>query len=122
VEFRVGELPPCQADPVLLKQVYANLISNAMKFSRKREPPVVEIGSFTRDGHLIFFVRDNGIGFDMRYAEKIFGVFERLHNADEYEGTGVGLAIVQRIIEIHGGHIWVESEVDKGTTFYFTCW
>lgn len=122
VEFKVGELPPCLADPALIKQVYANLISNALKFSRNREHPVVEIGSLTKDGRLIFFVRDNGIGFDMRYARKIFGVFERLHNAEEYEGTGVGLAIVQRIIEIHGGSVWVESEVDKGTTFYFTCW
>ena len=102
--------------------MYANLISNALKFSRNREHPVVEIGSLTKDGRLIFFVRDNGIGFDMRYARKIFGVFERLNNAEEYEGTGVGLAIVQRIIEIHGGRVWVESEVDKGTTFYFTCW
>ncbi|MCE5298698.1 MAG: ATP-binding protein [Methanoregulaceae archaeon] len=122
VEFKIGELPPCQADHALIKQVYANLISNALKFSRNREHPVVEIGSLTKDGRLIFFVRDNGIGFDMRYARKIFGVFERLHNAEEYEGTGVGLAIVQRIIEIHGGRVWVESEVDKGTTFYFTCW
>jgi light-regulated signal transduction histidine kinase (bacteriophytochrome) len=122
VEFVVADLPPCQADPILLKQVYANLISNALKFSRKKDHPVVEIGSMTKDGHLTFFVRDNGIGFDMRYAGKVFGVFQRLHNAQEYEGTGVGLAIVQRIIEIHGGHIWVESEVDRGTTFYFTCW
>ena len=122
VEFVVDDLPPCQADPILLKQVYANLISNALKFSRKKDHPVIEIGSMTKDGHLTFFVRDNGIGFDMRYAGKVFGVFQRLHNAQEYEGTGVGLAIVQRIIEIHGGHIWVESEVDRGTTFYFTCW
>ena len=122
VEFKVGDLPPCQADPGLLKQVYGNLISNAMKFSKKREHPVVEIGSLTEDGRLTFYVRDNGIGFDMRYAEKIFGVFERLQNTEEYEGTGIGLAIVKRIIEIHGGRIWVESEVDKGTTFYFTCY
>jgi len=122
VEFRVGDLPPCQADRGLLKQVYGNLITNAIKFSKKREHPVVEIGSLTEDGRLIFFVRDNGIGFDMRYAEKIFGVFERLQNTEEYEGTGIGLAIVKRIIEIHGGHIWVESGVDKGTTFYFTCY
>jgi PAS domain S-box-containing protein len=122
VEFKVGELPPCQADPTLLRQVYANLISNALKFSRNREHPLVEVGSLTKDGHLIFFVRDNGIGFDMRYAEKVFGVFQRLHTTQDYEGTGVGLAIVQRVIEIHGGHIWVESEVNKGTTFYFTCW
>jgi PAS domain S-box-containing protein len=120
VEFRVGELPPCQAEPGLLKQVYANLIGNALKFSRNREHPLVEIGSFTEEGHLIFFVRDNGIGFDMRYSDKIFGVFQRLENTEEYEGTGIGLAIVHRIIEIHGGRIWVESEIDKGTTFYFT--
>ena len=122
VEFRVGDLPPCQADPGLLKQVYANLIGNALKFSRKKEHPVVEIGSLTEDGRLVYFVRDNGVGFDMRYSDKIFGLFQRLHGAEEYEGTGVGLAIVQRIIEIHGGRIWVESEIDKGTTFYFTCW
>jgi light-regulated signal transduction histidine kinase (bacteriophytochrome) len=122
VEFRVGDLPPCQADPGLLKQVYANLIGNALKFSRKKEHPVVEIGSLTEDGRLVYFVRDNGVGFDMRYSDKIFGLFQRLHSAEEYEGTGVGLAIVQRIIEIHGGLIWVESEIDKGTTFYFTCW
>ncbi len=122
VKFRVGDLPPCQADRGLLKQVYGNLITNAIKFSKKREHPVVEIGSLTEDGRLIFFVRDNGIGFDMRYAEKIFGVFERLQNTEEYEGTGIGLAIVKRIIEIHGGHIWVESGVDKGTTFFFTCY
>jgi PAS domain S-box-containing protein len=122
VEFKVGELPPCQADPGLLRQVYANLIGNALKFSVKREHPVVEIGSLTPEGQLIYFVRDNGIGFDMRYADKIFGVFQRLQNTEEYEGTGIGLAIVKRIIEIHGGRIWVESEVDKGTTFYFTCW
>ncbi|HPH35402.1 MAG TPA: ATP-binding protein, partial [Methanoregulaceae archaeon] len=122
VEFKVGDLPPCQADPGLLKQVYANLIGNAIKYSQKKEAPLVEIGSLTRDGQLMYFVRDNGIGFDMKYSEKIFGVFERLQTADEYEGTGIGLAIVQRIVEMHGGRIWVESQVDKGTTFYFSCW
>jgi len=121
VEFKVEELPPCQADPGLLKQVYVNLISNALKFSRKRDLPVVEIGSLTTDGVLTYFVRDNGIGFDMRYTDKIFGVFQKLHDVEEYEGTGIGLAIVQRIIEMHGGRIWVESNLDKGTTFYFTC-
>jgi PAS domain S-box-containing protein len=120
VEFRVGDLPPCQADPGLLKQVYTNLVSNAVKFSRKRDHPVVEIGSLTENGRLIFFVRDNGIGLDMQYSDKIFGVFQKLQPSEEYEGTGIGLAIVQRIIEIHGGRIWVESEIDKGTTFYFT--
>ncbi len=121
VEFKVGDLPPCEADPALMKQVLINLLSNAIKFSRMRDPPVVEIGSIEKDGRKVNFVRDNGIGFDMRYADKIFGVFQRLHNSDEYEGTGVGLAIVHRIIELHGGSIWVESAPDQGTTFYFTC-
>ena len=121
VEFRVGDLPPCEADPALMKQVLTNLLSNAIKFSRMRDHPVVEIGSMEKDGLKVNFVRDNGIGFDMRYADKIFGVFQRLHNSDEYEGTGVGLAIVHRIIELHGGTIWVESAPGQGTTFYFTC-
>ncbi|MBP1928902.1 PAS domain S-box-containing protein [Methanolinea mesophila] len=121
VQFIIGDLPPCRADPVLMKQVLTNLLSNAIKFSRMREHPVVEIGATEKDGCKVFFVRDNGVGFDMRYAGKIFGVFQRLHNADEYEGTGVGLAIVHRIIELHGGVIWVESAPDQGTTFYFTC-
>jgi PAS domain S-box-containing protein len=121
VEFRIGDLPLCKADPVLMRQLVANLLSNAIKFSRVRDHPLVEIGSLIKDGKQVYFVRDNGIGFDMRYATKIFGVFERLDTTDEYEGTGVGLAIVLRIIELHGGKIWVESEVDKGTTFYFTC-
>jgi PAS domain S-box-containing protein len=121
VEFITGPLPPCQADPALFRQVLANLISNALKFSRTREHPVVEIGSLFTDDHPVYFVQDNGVGFDMRYADKIFGVFQRLHSPEEYEGTGVGLAIVHRIIELHGGRIWVESEPGKGTTFYFTC-
>jgi PAS domain S-box-containing protein len=121
VEFRVGNLPPCQADAVLFRQVLANLLSNAIKFSRTRDQPVVEIGSEIKSGRQVYFVRDNGVGFDMRYADKIFGVFQRLHNTDEYEGTGVGLAIVHRIIELHGGSIWVQSAPDRGATFYFTC-
>jgi PAS domain S-box-containing protein len=121
VEFRIGELPPCKADPVLMKQVLTNLLSNAIKFSRMRDQPVVEIGATEKDGRKVFFVRDNGVGFDMRYADKIFGVFQRLHNDRDFEGTGVGLAIVHRIIELHGGTIWVESVPGKGTTFFFTC-
>jgi PAS domain S-box-containing protein len=121
VEFKVEDLPPCEADPALMKQVLTNLLSNAIKFSRMRDYPVVEIGSIEKDGRKVNFVRDNGIGFDMRYADKIFGVFQRLNNSDEYEGTGVGLAIVHRIIELHGGTIWVESAPGQGTTFYFTC-
>ena len=119
-EFRIGELLPCRADPGLVRQVFANLLSNAVKFSRTRDVPIVEVGSVLQDGHELYFVRDNGVGFDIRYSQKIFRVFERLHDEDEYEGTGVGLAIVNRIIEIHGGIIRVESEPGRGTTFLFS--
>lgn len=120
VEFRVGDLPSCHADPLFVKQVFTNLISNALKFTRTRDVPEIEIGSLVQDGRQMFSVRDNGVGFDMRYSQKIFGVFERLHDEKEYEGTGVGLAIVHRIIEMHGGIIRVESEPGRGTTFLFT--
>jgi PAS domain S-box-containing protein len=120
VEVRIGDLPVCYADPVLLKQVYVNLISNALKFTRKREKGLIEIGSSWKDGQSVYFVQDNGVGFDMQYADSVFGVFQRLNNNDEYEGTGVGLAIVQRIIQRHGGKIWVDSAIDRGTTFFFT--
>jgi PAS domain S-box-containing protein len=121
VEFVIGDLPPCHGDPVLFRQVFTNLLSNAIKFTRTREHPKVEIGFIEKDGRPVYFIRDNGIGFDMKYADKIFGVFQRLHDPGEYEGTGVGLAIVYRIIELHGGKIWVESISGRGTTFYFTC-
>jgi PAS domain S-box-containing protein len=121
VEFVIGDLPPCHGDPTLFKQVFTNLLSNAIKFTRTREHPKVETGFVDMEGRQVYFIRDNGIGFDMKYADKIFGVFQRLHDAGEYEGTGVGLAIVYRIIELHGGSIWVESTPGKGTTFYFTC-
>jgi light-regulated signal transduction histidine kinase (bacteriophytochrome) len=104
----------------MLKLALANLVSNAVKFSRSRDKPVVEIGSVDEGGKAVYFVRDNGIGFDMRYADRIFGVYQRLHPPEEYEGTGVGLAIVRRVIDLHGGRIWVESERGKGTTFFFT--
>jgi len=120
VEFRVGDLPSCHADPLFVKQVFTNLISNALKFTRTRDVPEIEIGSLVQDGRQMFSVRDNGVGFDMRYSQKIFGVFERLHDEKDYEGTGVGLAIVHRIIEMHGGIIRVESEPGRGTTFLFT--
>jgi PAS domain S-box len=121
MEFIIGDLPPCHGDPVLFRQVFTNLLSNAIKFTCTCEHPEVEIGFIEQDGRPVFFIRDNGIGFDMKYADKIFGVFQRLHDAGEYEGTGVGLAIVHRIIELHGGKIWVESTPGKGTTFFFTC-
>lgn len=118
----VGELPPCKADRSLMKQVWQNLIDNALKYSRQRHPAVIEIGVMppqNGDGP-IYYVRDNGAGFDMKYAKKLFGVFQRLHRVEEFPGTGVGLAVVHRIIQRHGGRIWAEAQPDKGATFYFT--
>jgi signal transduction histidine kinase len=120
IEFTSGELPIVDADPVLSRQVFANLIGNAIKYSREAEAPQIFVGSELRDGERVFSVRDNGVGFDMRYAEKLFQVFQRLHRAEDYEGTGVGLAIVQRIITRHGGRVWADSEPGEGATFYFT--
>ena len=120
VEVTVDALPMSVGDPTLLKQVWLNLISNALKYSRKRRTSKVHVGSETIDGVTAFFIRDNGTGFDMRYADKLFGVFQRFHRAEEYEGTGVGLAIVHRIIQRHGGRIWADAAVDQGATFRFT--
>lgn len=119
-EVRIGSLPPCYADAVMLQQVYQNLISNAVKFTRKVDHPLLEIGSRTEEGTTIYFVRDNGIGFDMRYSDQLFKPFQQLHQAGEYEGSGIGLAIVDRIIRRHDGKIWAESEPGKGATFFFT--
>jgi PAS domain S-box-containing protein len=120
LEISVGDLPPCEADSAMLKQVWVNLLSNALKYTRKRGPAHIEIGCQKNGREQIYYVKDNGVGFDTRYAEKLFGVFQRLHRAEDYEGSGVGLAIVQRIIVRHGGRVWAESELDKGATFYFT--
>jgi two-component system sensor histidine kinase/response regulator len=119
VEFRMGKLPSCQGDSALLKQVWTNLLSNAVKYTRHRNPAVIEIGCETEKENT-YFVRDNGAGFDMRYVHKLFGVFQRLHRADQFEGTGVGLAIVQRVIHRHGGRVWAEAAPDRGASFYFT--
>ncbi len=120
IDLRIGDLPACEGDPALLKQVWINLLSNAFKYTQKREAAVIEVGCKNEGATSIYFVRDNGTGFDMRYAHKLFGVFQRLHRAEDYDGTGVGLAIVQRIIHRHGGKIWAEAAVDQGATFYFT--
>jgi signal transduction histidine kinase len=119
IEVIMGELPAMEGDPALLKQVFLNLISNAVKFSRKRKNPRIEIGSFKEDGRNVYYVRDNGAGFDMSQVDRLFTVFQRLHQVDEFEGTGVGLAIVKRIIHRHGGNVWAESEPHRGATFYF---
>ena len=118
LKIMIADLPECRADATLLHQVFANLISNALKYTRHRNEAVVTIG--WDDVQRAYFVKDNGAGFDMQYADKLFVVFQRLHRADEFEGTGVGLAIVQRILHRHGGKIWAQAERDKGATFYFT--
>jgi PAS domain S-box-containing protein len=120
IEIRIGELPPCSGDSALLKQVWINLLSNACKYTKQRAIAEIEIGSNRENDETIYFVRDNGAGFDMRYVGKLFGVFQRLHRMEDYEGTGVGLATVQRIIHRHGGRIWAEAAVERGATFYFT--
>jgi light-regulated signal transduction histidine kinase (bacteriophytochrome) len=113
-------LPTCYADPALLKQVLTNLLGNAFKFTRLRDPACIQVGCERIKGQAVYFVKDNGVGFDMRYADRLFGVFQRLHREEDYEGAGVGLAIVQRIVHRHGGRVWVEAQEGKGATFFFT--
>jgi PAS domain S-box-containing protein len=119
-EWHIRPLPAVECDPGLMKQVFANLLSNAIKYTRPRSVAVIEVGWRRQNGDRAVFVRDNGVGFNMKYADKLFGVFQRFHRAEEFEGTGVGLATVDRIVRKHGGHIWAESAVDQGATFYFT--
>jgi signal transduction histidine kinase len=119
-EFHLGALPRAKGDRVLLGQVWANLLANALKFSSKREKPLIEISAISDEKEHVYFVRDNGAGFDPRYQAKLFGVFQRLHDASEFAGTGVGLALVQRIVVRHGGRVWADGKPDAGATFYFT--
>jgi PAS domain S-box-containing protein len=120
IEWQIRHLPIVECDPGLMKQVFANLLSNAVKYTRPRKKSVIEVGSAKANGSTAIFVRDNGVGFNMKYVDKLFGVFQRLHRAEEFEGTGVGLATVDRILRKHGGSIWAEAGVDQGATFYFT--
>ncbi|NYB52881.1 MAG: two-component sensor histidine kinase [Methanobacteriaceae archaeon] len=120
VEFNVGNLPNAYGDRALLSQVFQNLIANAIKFTRNKDPAVIEVGGKVEKNEIVYYVKDNGAGFDMKYINKLFGLFQRLHSPEEFEGTGVGLSIVQRVIRRHGGHVWGEGAVDKGATIYFT--
>lgn len=120
IEIVTDDLGEVEVDPALMRLAYANLLSNALKFTRGRSPARVRIGTTDRDGERVYFVEDNGAGFDMRFADKLFGVFQRLHPESEYEGSGIGLASVHRIVTRHGGRIWAAAEVDRGATFFFT--
>jgi PAS domain S-box-containing protein len=120
VELKIGTLPRARGDRAMLRQVLVNLLSNAIKYSRPKPTSVIEVGATINADETIYFVRDNGVGFDMRYVDKLFGVFQRLHSADEFEGTGIGLAIVKRIVAKHNGRVWAEAVLDEGTTIYFS--
>jgi two-component system sensor histidine kinase/response regulator len=120
IELEIADIPPCMGDPSLLRQVFVNLLANAIKFTRRRQVARIEIGWRPEEGALTCFVKDNGTGFDMKYVDKLFGVFQRLHSSAEFEGTGVGLSIVKRIVDRHKGRIWVEAKPGEGATIYFT--
>jgi light-regulated signal transduction histidine kinase (bacteriophytochrome) len=120
VQWDLQPLPAARADRALMHQVWVNLLGNALKFTRPRESAVIEVGCRRAAHEDVYYVKDNGVGFDMQYAPKLFGVFQRLHRYEEFEGTGVGLALVQRIVQRHGGRVWAEGQVDRGATFYFS--
>jgi len=120
IEWDIRELLPARGDISTIRQVWVNLISNAVKYSRNKPRPVIEIGSWLDNGFAVFYVKDNGVGFDEQYKDKLFRVFQRLHDADEFEGTGVGLAVVEKIISRHKGKVWAEGKMNEGAGFYFT--
>jgi len=120
INFKIDSAPPAMGDPALLRQVWVNLISNAIKFSQHQKRAVIRVHAENIENEIVYSVKDNGVGFDMQYTNKLFGVFQRLHSVKEFEGNGVGLALVQRVINRHGGRVWAEGEVGKGATFYFT--
>ena len=120
IEFTVGSMPDCSADPTLLRQLLTNYISNAIKFTAPRETAVIEIGGRSEDDSCTYFVKDNGVGFDMKNADRLFEVFQRLHSEKDFEGTGAGLAIARLVAKRHGGDVWAEAEPDHGATFYFS--
>jgi signal transduction histidine kinase len=120
VSVRIGELPQTQGDVSLITQLYVNLLSNAFKFTGQRQDASIEISSIRRANEVVYYVRDNGIGFDASKADRLFDAFQRLHSSEQYEGSGVGLSIVHRIVQRHGGRIWAEAALGQGATFYFT--
>jgi light-regulated signal transduction histidine kinase (bacteriophytochrome) len=119
LQLEIGHLPPATGDRSMMRQVLVNLLSNALKFSRKKTPAKIKVGYSVAGNEVIYYVKDNGAGFDMQFADKLFGVFQRLHSVADFEGTGIGLAIVKRIVTRHGGRVWAESKVNEGATMYF---
>jgi two-component system sensor kinase len=120
LQINLKPLPPARGDEGMIRQVFVNLMANAVKFARSREAAMIEVGGYAKESGNVYYVRDNGIGFDMQYIDKLFGAFQRLHSGEEFEGTGIGLAIVKRIINQLGGKVWAEGRENEGSTFYFT--